>query len=415
MKKQLFLIMFCLFLSSQIVAQKTDLGEQIETNAVTISNTDPRSALIETERLNEIFREVQIFGFGEATHGTKEFAQIKFKFLKYLVQEQGLKNVAIEASYGNCLAINQYIKGKEGDARELLKKLEYWIWNTDEMLEVIEWMRNYNLEKEPSAQINFYGIDITDPTYSATSLKDYLEGEKLEENTELIKVLEIYSSKNKAGNLKKRTYKKHFAILERLKAAFLSSEDCGSPFLNRLTTSVLQYIALQIDMSQEIRDREMFENIKWISDSNGENSKVFIWSMNFHVKKNTVTFTNDLSMGYHLKENFGDKYYSLGFDFGSGNFNAVNTKKRKIEEFSISAPMKNSSTEVFDSSPIDIFLLDFNGIEEKSQLNDFIHRKVFYRAIGSNYSPKMIEKERLNEAYDGIIFVRKTEASSLRK
>ena len=75
--------------------------------------------------------------------------------------------------------------------------------------------------------------------------------------------------------------------------------------------------------------------------------------------------------------------------------------------------MKNTSSELFNESSFEFFFLDFNSISKIDVLNDFINSKVKYRGIGSTYNPKMIEKEKLKDAYDGIIFVNKTKATTL--
>ena len=159
----------------------------------------------------------------------------------------------------------------------------------------------------------------------------------------------------------------------------------------------------------------MSENINRILNKD-ISSKVFIWAHNFHIKKNKITYTNDYSMGHFLKEEYGEKYYSIGFDFAFGNFYAFNIKENRIEKYSISKPMKNTSSELFNKSNLNTFFLDFNSISNNKIMSDFLNTKIKYRGIGSTYSPKMIEKEKLLDAYDGIIFVKKTnESTYLRK
>jgi erythromycin esterase-like protein len=78
--------------------------------------------------------------------------------------------------------------------------------------------------------------------------------------------------------------------------------------------------------------------------------------------------------------------------------------------------MKNTSSELFSKSKLSIFFLDFNSISKNKLMSEFLNTKVKYRGIGSTYSPKMVEKEKLMNAYDGIIFVNKTnESTYLRK
>lgn len=119
------------------------------------------------------------------------------------------------------------------------------------------------------------------------------------------------------------------------------------------------------------------------------------------------------SLGYHLKNKYSEKYYSVGFDFGSGSFNAFDIKSKKIKKYSIDEPLKKTSTEVFNNASSNMYFLDLNKSSFSPTLNKFIMSKSFRRAIGATYSAKLVESEKLKESFDAIIFVKKTYESSL--
>jgi len=49
--------------------------------------------------LKNVLKDVQIVGLGEATHGTKEFFQMKHRMLEFLVKEMGFTVLALEFNY----------------------------------------------------------------------------------------------------------------------------------------------------------------------------------------------------------------------------------------------------------------------------------------------------------------------------
>ena len=55
-----------------------------------------------------LLAEKRIVAMGEATHGTKEFFNMKAKVAKYLVQECGFRSFVIEATYGGCQFVNDH-------------------------------------------------------------------------------------------------------------------------------------------------------------------------------------------------------------------------------------------------------------------------------------------------------------------
>ncbi|MDO6489906.1 MULTISPECIES: erythromycin esterase family protein [unclassified Cellulophaga] len=416
MKNIILTIIFITFSNSTVFGQENSIVEILDENAFEIQETNPKIEFNKSDKLDSIFENVRIFGFGEATHGTKEFFDLKIKFFKYLVKNQGVKNFAIEASFGNCIEIDNFIKGKDADPRKLIRKMGYWIWNNEEVLSLIEWMKKYNIGKKKSEQLNFYGVDIMDATNSAKLMLDLVKKNNIKNNEGYLNTLVHYQSRKKSENLKKEELKKHLEIMFELKQYIIKTNIQSKKLYLGIQNSLIQYINFRLDFNQENRDKGMSENVSQIINTSENNSKVFVWTHNFHVKKNKITYTNDFSMGHFLKEKYGEKYYSIGFDFATGNFYAINPKKNKIEKYTIKKPLKNTSSELFSKSNLRIFFFDFNSISKNKLMNEFLNTKIKYRGIGSTYSPKMVEKEKLLNAYDGIIFVNKTnESTYLRK
>ena len=413
MKKNILTFILIVFYNFFVLSQHNDIVQAINENAFEINDTNPNIDIEKSDALNSIFENVRVFGFGDATHGTKDFFDLKFKFFKYLVKNQGVRNFAIEASYGNCIAIDNYIKGQENDPKKLLKDVGLWPWNTEEVLTLIEWAKAYNVNKIKFDQINFYGIDIMDCSNSTKIITEHLRENPFKDNTQYLDILSFYTSRNKSEVLNKKTLNEHLIVMSKLKEILKNSNVENKELYISLQNSIIQYINFRIDYSQETRDREMSENVNQILVSYGNESKIFIWAHNFHIKKNKITYTNDFAMGHYLKEKYGNEYYSLGFDFAIGEFNAYSIENKKIEIFSITEPMKNTSSYLFNESSLHYFFLDFNSISKIGVLDAYVNSKVKYRGIGANYNPKLIEKEKLKDAYDGIIFVNKTKATTL--
>ena len=51
----------------------------------------------------------------------------------------------------------------------------YWTWNTQEVLDMILWMRSYNEGVDETEQISFYGFDMQYPGVASENVIDYLE------------------------------------------------------------------------------------------------------------------------------------------------------------------------------------------------------------------------------------------------
>lgn len=96
----------------------------------------------------------RVVALGESTHGTKEFFLLKHRVVEALVTEGGFRHFAMEVHPEHVGApINDYLNGAP-----LNVKLG-WPWGTQEYLELLEWMRNFNRNRPLHDRIRFYGID----------------------------------------------------------------------------------------------------------------------------------------------------------------------------------------------------------------------------------------------------------------
>ena len=118
----------------------------------------------------------RIIALGEATHGNKEFQELKLNIFKKLVEENGVRAFAIEGDFGGCLEVNEYIHGGSGSTLEVVKKIGFKIYQTKEMIELIDYMRDYNLSHIDD-DIRFYGFDM--------QRTEYLDKEYLDEDINL--------------------------------------------------------------------------------------------------------------------------------------------------------------------------------------------------------------------------------------
>lgn len=113
------------------------------------------------EYITNIGSSVNIIGAGEATHGQDSITKFRIKLFKQLVNKCGFTVFVLEDQYGCCELINQYINGRQGDPYQLLKNLS-WYWTSTDMLELINWMREYNLnlDNKSNNKLEFKGMDI---------------------------------------------------------------------------------------------------------------------------------------------------------------------------------------------------------------------------------------------------------------
>ncbi|MDQ3799415.1 MAG: erythromycin esterase family protein, partial [Acidobacteriota bacterium] len=117
---------------------------------------------------------------GEASHGTHEFYQCRAEITKRLIAEKGFSAVAVEADFPDAYRVNRYVRGigSDRDADEALRDFErfpLWMWRNTEVVEFVEWLKEFNADKALNRQAGFYGIDLYSLHASMEAVLKYLE------------------------------------------------------------------------------------------------------------------------------------------------------------------------------------------------------------------------------------------------
>src|SRR5262245_42629095 len=135
-----------------------DVVAWVKDNAVPLATAEPGSSGADLASLRAMMGDARVVALGEATHGTREFFQLKHRVIEYCVSELGFDVVMFEADYGPTLAINDYVLHGTGSAAEAVAGLNMWVWNTEEVVALVEWIRAWNVGHP--RKVKFYGFDM---------------------------------------------------------------------------------------------------------------------------------------------------------------------------------------------------------------------------------------------------------------
>jgi len=143
----------------------------------------------------DIPNDVKIIGFGEATHGNVEFQSLKKDLFQALVKNEDVRVFVLEGDFGGAQQINQFILTGAGTAEEAVKALDYGIYKTDQMIEFVQWMHDYNMTAEENDKVYFYGNDMQRYDYSKKGVLDYYDIVNSEEAADYKAQLEDVTNK----------------------------------------------------------------------------------------------------------------------------------------------------------------------------------------------------------------------------
>lgn len=166
------LLLFLAFVAPSHAADSSPITEWIRATAQPFDTCEAIPRDDDLASLRSIVGDARIVSLGEGTHGTREFFQLKHRITKYLAEHMGFRVFAIEANLPEAWRMNDYVLGGEGDPRKLLDGMYFWTWNTEEVLELVEWMRIFNASK--AGRIEFTGFDMQFPDTAASIVRTFL-------------------------------------------------------------------------------------------------------------------------------------------------------------------------------------------------------------------------------------------------
>jgi erythromycin esterase-like protein len=129
--------------------------DALQKNTFPLVSVDAGQGFDDLQPMVPLLSGKRIVALGEATHGTSEFFRMKHRLVEFLVQDMGFRHFGMELSPDDGYLIDSYIQDKGTDPRQVL----YWPWATQEVMEMLNWMRNYNASVAPEQRITFHGID----------------------------------------------------------------------------------------------------------------------------------------------------------------------------------------------------------------------------------------------------------------
>jgi erythromycin esterase len=405
-------------------------AEALKSKAVYINTVKAKNGFKDLMPLKNVLKDKKIVAMGEATHGTKEFFQMKHRMLEFLVEEMGYNVFGIEACMSDCMAVNDYVLYGKGDVKQVVKGMGFWTWDTKEVVDMVEWMREYN--KNHTKKVKFYGFDMQSSVTAASKITEYLKKVDGTYENQIDNVLAKFRNpsvfQDNNTQLKGDKIKEIITTFEKNKDEYISksSKEEYEMYKQNLNIIYQAYDMLngkQSNFQMETkRDKYMAENVKWILDFEGKDAKIMLWAHNTHVSKELENRDNPdynvKRMGSNLYDMYKDKLYIIGFQFSEGTATAVDKSINKGKETSIpkkcTLPAAKEGSVPYVLSKVNpLFFIDFKTAGENKYIEDFISTPQSCRNFGAVFSGeyKSYETDILNQCYDGLIYVDKTNSS----
>lgn len=412
-------------------------------NAIPIKSVEAGHGSSDLRPLEAVLKDARVVALGEATHGTREFFQFKHRMLEFLVTRMGFTTFAIEASYPACLNINDYVLYGKGDRAKALASQGFWTWDTHEVSDMIEWMRQYNSKVPENRRVSFYGFDIQHYSQAFDVLRTYLKKVSpdflptAESTFEPLQMAENEPAKfmQMPDDERRALFKNADAVVN-----FLNSH--REEFVHKTSKQEFEKVLLHATVLSQYadsyglspiwdekdparsgaakRDLYMAKNIETLLTQLGPKAKMVVWAHNGHIA--TSSYGGGVrAMGSHLRETYGQGYYALGFTFNEGSFQSREMVPKKaagaLKEFTVPAAPQYSTGWYFaqarEGKPFENYIVDFRHAPKQGIVAEWLSSPHPTFSVGSGFSTEWkpsqyLAPEVLSATYDGLIFINRT-------
>jgi erythromycin esterase len=281
------------------------------------------------------YADTGILALGEATHGTREFTTARQRMFRYMVENHGYRVLAVEAHFAECLYLDRCLGDPQCDLEATMRdRMLIWTTQTREMLDLFQWIREYNGDNPESEWIHLVGYDSQVRKQIDELLRDILGESDSGLLAEVDRAFEPIADLNRAAykemdddaladHQKRLTGLKEQLARGQVQNRLGRYEGTCAIQLAEAAIQSLEFLQQYFHHGKLIRDRFLTENVLWTTRLFGKGTKVVLWAHNAHIAAHEG-YAPDAGggMGWQLKQSLGDEYQTVGLVFSRGEFRA---------------------------------------------------------------------------------------------
>jgi erythromycin esterase len=360
----------------------------------------------------ELTKDNKILALGESAHGAGTIFDLKTSIIKKLVLKYNYTNIVFESSFWGTQTMNKFIHNENVNINDAFQDMGVGIWITNEVYELMKWLRTYNLNKSENQRVKLYGCDV----WSITSIAAHFKSHPWVLKSLSTPSIQTFDSLSNYSN-----WKKSRIGIKRTKMLYKDFQKNYKP--NTFATIEENYIVSMLQSyldrikfkkgfkGASKRDEIMARTIIYLDDKKPK-EKFIIWAHNAHISKSRNS-TFIYPMGAYLKAYFGNNYKSLAISFVSGEVRSYNKINKQWENLKTDLPIKNSIEEAHSNINTNITFINLDDCKNENKWTN----KIYIRAIGDRYNEYALKyyysKQKLFKCFNGLIIIKTVKPTNL--
>lgn len=410
--RKLIVIFHILCLANFAHAQD-NIKKYIQHNSTEILFIDPDSTnFSDLKEIGQAVGNAKVVMMGEQDHGDAPTFLAKSRLIKFLHEEKGFNVLAFESNFFGLNYYWDFVKEGKMNIDTFILSNIYPLWTLCDACKPLLYNYIPSTQKTNNPLLltgfdnqifsaNF--IPVLDSVIKTLNLPLV---KSIQYNSEILPLFKSWYKYSKQSN--SDTTKIIIYYLSEIKSemlAKLSPNNFWVKVIENFMQEILEFQVLEINKVEgnNIRDKQMASNLKWLRDVKYPDDKIIVWAHNYHVSKYAGNYPEDFlnsseTMGSSYTKDSSTKQdtYVIGFTSYEGSAGRLGQKT-----FKLSKPEKNSFENWIDKT----YKYSFTDFRKYNSANK-ISTENFYLSGGIKVPYHKSHKAQWNHIFDGIFFIR---------
>jgi erythromycin esterase len=374
--------------------------------------------------LERLAGRASVVALGEATHGSREFGDVRLRLTRYLVERMGYRIVALENSMSRLAVLDRYTRG-EMQSRDSINPVLDWGWIGRRTLrELVTWLRQWN-DAHPRDQVHLVGLDAQDNVLARQTLRAFIARAYPEAVPRYMLVEQELAAADSQtwvfGNSSVDSSARNFLHEQ------LARIEADAPLLRYLFDTTL--VRAGADAARQLFQFADFNTARdawsrsrdWYMAANvlealqaTPTAKAVLWAHNEHVRAVTGRSPSGSRTGTWLRAALGCRYGAIALAFDAGGFVAQlpNDLEDRLAVSNL-PPAPDESIEgvlrIARPPPLRASIATW-GCAERARAPDWLQQPQRMHWVGALYAPATAPSatfypHRLTQEFDGIVFL----------
>lgn len=400
--------------------------------------------------IEPLVRDARVVLVGEASHGTQDFYEERARLTRWLLEERGFTDVAVEADWPDAWRLHRFVRGDDGDGDAAaalgdFERFPRWMWRNTVVRDFATWLRARNDLLEPAERAGFHGLDLYSLHRSMSAVVEYLAER---DPDAAARARARYACFDRFGDEPQRYgYATALRGVEgceeevavqlremqsRLPASIEARGDRSGVIADderfyaeqnaRLARNAEAYYRAMFAgsvASWNLRDTHMAETLEallaHLDRRRGREARVVVWAHNSHLGDARATHMGrigELNLGQLARERLGDRAVLIGMTTHRGTVAAARDWGQPVELVRVRPSLEGSYERLFHDTGLSRFLVVLRGGGELTQA---LRPSRLERAIGVIYRPDTERQShyfscRLADQLDVVVHLDETRA-----